>query len=116
MGGCQAGLTLAARLHDPVHYCHFPYLPFPEGWPLYTPKDQLADWMEAYVSVMGLQVWGGSPARSARFDPQQDRWIVHTERDGRPVELRLRHLVMALGVSGYPSVPQIPGAESFAGS
>ncbi|MEB3200166.1 MAG: NAD(P)/FAD-dependent oxidoreductase, partial [Synechococcaceae cyanobacterium] len=130
VGGGQAGLTLAARLryldvstliveklprpgdhwrrrykslclHDPVHYCHFPYLPFPEGWPLYTPKDQLADWMEAYVSVMGLQVWGGSPAHSARFDPQQGRWVVHTEREGRPVELRPRHLVMALGVSGY---------------
>ncbi|MDM7954589.1 MAG: NAD(P)/FAD-dependent oxidoreductase [Cyanobium sp. CZS 25K] len=144
VGGGQAGLTLAARLrhlevptlvleklprpgdhwrrryrslclHDPVHYCHFPYLPFPEGWPLYTPKDQLADWMEAYVSVMGLQVWGGSPARSARFDPQQGRWQVFTERDGQPVELRPRHLVMALGVSGYPSVPQIPGADSFTG-
>jgi len=102
-------------LHDPVHYCHFPYLPFPEGWPLYTPKDQLADWMEAYVSVLGLHVWGGSPARSARFDPQQGRWLVRTEREGRPVELRPRHLVMALGVSGYPIVPQIPGAESFAG-
>ncbi|MFO7628059.1 MAG: NAD(P)/FAD-dependent oxidoreductase [Prochlorococcaceae cyanobacterium] len=144
VGGAQAGLSLAARLkhlqvsalvleklpragdhwrrrykslclHDPVHYCHFPYLPFPEGWPLYTPKDQLADWMEAYVSVMGLHVWGGSPARSARFDPQQGRWQVFTERDGRPVELRPRHLVMALGVSGYPSVPQIPGADSFTG-
>ncbi len=144
VGGSQAGLSLAARLrhlevptlvleklprpgdhwrrryqslclHDPVHYCHFPYLPFPEGWPLYTPKDQLADWMEAYVSVMGLHVWGGSPARNARFNPQQGRWVVHTERDGRPVELHPRHLVMALGVSGYPSMPQIAGADSFAG-
>jgi putative flavoprotein involved in K+ transport len=144
VGGGQAGLTLAARLrhlevptlvlekqarqgdhwrrrykslclHDPVHYCHFPYLPFPEGWPLYTPKDQLADWMEAYVSVMGLNVWGGSPAHSANFDPQEGRWQVTTERDGQPVVLKPRHLVMALGVSGYPNVPQIPGAESFAG-
>jgi len=144
VGGGQAGLTLAARLrhlevptlvlekqarpgdhwrrrykslclHDPVHYCHFPYLPFPEGWPLYTPKDQLADWMEAYVSVLGLNVWGGSPAHSARFDAQEGRWQVTTERDGQPVVLRPRHLVMALGVSGYPSVPPIPGAENFAG-
>jgi len=144
VGGGQAGLTLAARLrhlevstlvleklprvgdhwrrrykslclHDPVHYCHFPYLPFPEGWPLYTPKDQLADWMEAYVNIMGLHVWGGSPVRSAHFDPDQGRWLVSTERDGRSVELRPLHLVMALGVSGYPSVPQIPGTEQFSG-
>ncbi|WP_197171576.1 NAD(P)/FAD-dependent oxidoreductase [Synechococcus sp. CBW1002] len=144
VGGGQAGLSLAARLrhlevsalvlekqprpgdhwrrrykslclHDPVHYCHFPYLPFPEGWPLYTPKDQLADWMEAYVSVMGLNVWGGSPVRSARFDPAEGRWQVSTERDGQPVVLRPRHLVFAMGVSGYPLMPSLPGAESFAG-
>ncbi len=144
VGGGQAGLTLAARLrhmevptlvleklarpgdqwrrryktlclHDPVQYCKFPYLPFPEGWPLFAPKDRLADWMEAYVNLMGLHVWCGSPALSASFDPHQDRWLVRTERDGQSVELRPRHLVMALGVSGYANLPEIPGADSFIG-
>ena len=144
VGGGQAGLTLAARLkhlevssliveklprpgdhwrrryrslclHDPVHYCHFPYLPFPEGWPLYTPKDQLADWMEAYVSVLDLPFWGSSPLRQARFDGEAGRWQVTVERDGQGQLLTPRHLVFALGVSGYPNVPQIAGAETFAG-
>ena len=144
VGGGQAGLGLGARLrhldvptlileklprvgdhwrrryktlclHDPVHYCHMPYLPFPEGWPLYTPKDQLADWLESYVSVMDLNVWCSSPARKARFDAGAGRWEVTVDRDGQIHVLRPRHLVFAIGVSGYPLLPTIPGAESFAG-
>ena len=33
-------------LHDPVWYDHLPYLPFPESWPVFTPRDKLADWLE----------------------------------------------------------------------
>jgi cation diffusion facilitator CzcD-associated flavoprotein CzcO len=25
-------------LHDPVWFDHLPYLPFPESWPVFTPK------------------------------------------------------------------------------
>ena len=37
------------------------------------------------------------------------------ERDGQEITLRPKQLVFALGVSGYPNVPQIPGAETFEG-
>src|SRR5690606_20189241 len=30
-------------LHDPVFLDHFPYLPFPDYWPLYTSKAKIAD-------------------------------------------------------------------------
>lgn len=144
VGAGQAGLSLGARLrslqvstlilekyerpgdhwrqryktlclHDPVHYCHFPYLPFPEGWPKYTPKDQLADWMQAYASVMALQIWGSSSLRKAHFDQTSRRWQLEVDRNGRVQKLQPRHLVIALGVSGYPQKPAIPGAENFAG-
>jgi putative flavoprotein involved in K+ transport len=32
-------------LHDPVWYDHMPYLPFPDQWPIYTPKDKMGDWL-----------------------------------------------------------------------
>ncbi|MBN9536652.1 MAG: NAD(P)/FAD-dependent oxidoreductase, partial [Alphaproteobacteria bacterium] len=35
-------------LHDPVWYDHLPYLPFPDHWPIYTPKDKMGDWLESY--------------------------------------------------------------------
>ena len=33
-------------LHDPVWYDHLPYIPFPENWPVFTPKDKIGDWLE----------------------------------------------------------------------
>ncbi|MEC5211306.1 hypothetical protein RCH20_002389 [Psychrobacter sp. PL15] len=41
-------------LHDPVWYDHMPYLPFPENWPVFTPKDKVADWLEMYTKLMEL--------------------------------------------------------------
>jgi cation diffusion facilitator CzcD-associated flavoprotein CzcO len=29
-------------LHDPVWYDHLPYLSFPSGWPIFTPKGIIA--------------------------------------------------------------------------
>lgn len=34
-------------LHDPVWYDHMPYINFPANWPIFTPKDKLADFFEA---------------------------------------------------------------------
>ena len=47
-------------LHDPVWYDHLPYIPFPENWPVFTPKDKLGDWLEMYAKVMELNFWGSS--------------------------------------------------------
>ncbi|MEM7503877.1 MAG: hypothetical protein AAF417_17635, partial [Pseudomonadota bacterium] len=36
-------------LHDPVWYDHMPYIPFPSTWPVFTPKERMADWLEMYA-------------------------------------------------------------------
>ncbi|MDE2147061.1 MAG: NAD(P)/FAD-dependent oxidoreductase [Burkholderiales bacterium] len=102
-------------LHDPVWYDHLPYLPFPDDWPVFSPKDKIADWLEAYVKIMEINYWGSSPARQCRWDEAAQRWVVTVEREGKTLELRPKELVIALGVSGYPHVPKIPGAETFLG-
>ena len=140
VGGGQGGIALAARLkrlsvpalvvekneragdswrkryqslclHDPVWYDHMPYLPFPEHWPVFSPKDRIADWLEMYARVMQLDYWGSAPCRSARFDEDRNLWEVVVERNGEPVTLRPAHLVLATGMSGFPEVPRIPGHE-----
>ena len=58
-------------LHDPVWYDHLPYLPFPDNWPVFTPKDKMGDWLEAYVKIMELNYWGSTEVKSARFDPHE---------------------------------------------
>ena len=102
-------------LHDPVWYDHLPYLPFPEDWPVFAPKDKLGDWLEMYTKVMELNYWGSTVAKKARFDESTQTWEVVVQRDGREVVLRPTQLVFALGVSGYPNTPTIPGADTFLG-
>jgi putative flavoprotein involved in K+ transport len=102
-------------LHDPVWYDHLPYLKFPDNWPVFSPKDKIADWLESYTRLMELTYWGNSVATSAEYDEAAGRWTVQVQRDGQPVVLRPAHLVMATGVSGRPTVPSFPGMDLFEG-
>jgi putative flavoprotein involved in K+ transport len=105
--------TLA--LHDPVWYDHMPYLDFPANWPVFSPKDKIGDWLEMYTRVMELNYWGSTVAESASYDEKSGRWTLNVTRAGEPVTLRPRQLVLALGVSGKPNVPEFPGMQRFQG-
>jgi putative flavoprotein involved in K+ transport len=102
-------------LHDPVWYDHMPYLPFPDNWPVFTPKDKIGDWLEMYTKVMELNYWGSTNCKSARYDEAKGEWIVEVERDGRNVTLRPRQLVLATGMSGKPNLPKFKGMDVFKG-
>jgi putative flavoprotein involved in K+ transport len=144
VGGGQAGIILGARLrklgvpaiiieknprpgdswrnrykslclHDPVWYDHLPYMPFPDDWPVFAPKDKIGDWLEMYTKVMELNYWGSTTCKKATFNEVRQEWEITVDREGREVTLRPKELVIALGVSGYPNVPKVPGAESFEG-
>ena len=144
VGGGQGGIGLAARLkrlgvptlvvdryprpgdqwrsryhslclHDPVWYDHLPYLPFPDHWPVFTPKDKMGDWLESYTKIMELDYWSNTEATSASYDEATKTWTVHLTREGREVVLTPAHLVLATGMSGIPSVPTLPGQDVFAG-
>ena len=68
-----------------------------------------------YTKVMELNYWGSTVAKKASYDEAAGEWNVVVERDGKEITLRPKELVFALGVSGYPNVPKIPGAEFFLG-
>lgn len=102
-------------LHDPVWYDHLPYLPFPDHWPIYTPKDKMGDWLEAYASIMELNFWGDTECVSAAWDAGAQRWTVQVRREGRLITLQPSQLVLATGMSGVPNMPQLPGADRFKG-
>jgi putative flavoprotein involved in K+ transport len=102
-------------LHDPVWYDHLPYLPFPDHWPIYTPKDKMGDWLESYTRIMELNYWSSAPCKRASWNAATRDWSVVVEREGAQVTLRPKHLVLATGMSGFPEVPRFPGAETFGG-
>ncbi|NIH79777.1 flavin-containing monooxygenase [Amycolatopsis viridis] len=102
-------------LHDPVWYDHLPYLPFPENWPVFAPKDKIADWLEMYTRVMDVPYWTRSEVRSASHDEHTGRWTVTVDRDGDTVVLTPEQLVFATGMSGKPNIPAFPGMDVFEG-
>jgi putative flavoprotein involved in K+ transport len=144
VGASQAGLALGARLkslgvpallvdklprigdqwrsryrslvlHDPVWYDHLPYLPFPDTWPVYTPKDKIADFLEHYASIFELDVATGTACEGAAYDEAAGRWTVALHRDGKTVTVTPRQLVLAVGNAGFPRIPSFPGAAGFDG-
>jgi putative flavoprotein involved in K+ transport len=145
IGGGQGGLALGARLrrlgvptiiveknaragdswrrrykslclHDPVWYDHMPYLPFPDDWPVYSPKDKIGDWLEMYARVMELNVWTSSEVTGARYDEDAGTWEVVVDRQGQSITLAPTQLVLATGMSGIPNVIDVPGAAQFRGT
>jgi putative flavoprotein involved in K+ transport len=145
IGGGQGGLALGARmkrlgvptliiekharagdswrnrykslcLHDPVWYDHMPYLPFPDDWPVYSPKDKIGDWLEMYARVMELNIWTSSEVTGARYDEAKGAWEVVVDRDGQSITLHPAQLVLATGMSGIPNVIDVPGATTFRGT
>ncbi|MET3336205.1 MULTISPECIES: flavin-containing monooxygenase [Bradyrhizobium] len=146
VGGGQAGLAIAARLkqlkvdalivdremrigdnwrkryhaltlHNQVQVNHLPYMPFPPNWPVYIPKDKLANWFEAYVDAMELNFWAGTEFESGAYDEVEGHWTVTLRRaDGSRRTMHPRHVIMATGVSGIANVPAIPTLDNFKGT
>jgi cation diffusion facilitator CzcD-associated flavoprotein CzcO len=146
VGGGQAGLSIAARLmafgvdalivdreqrigdnwrrryhaltlHNEVHVNHLPYMPFPPTWPVFIPKDKLANWFEAYVDALDLNFWTGTELSAGSYDEAAQHWTVTlTRTDGTTRTMKPRHLIFATGVSSIPIMPKLPGLEDFAGT
>jgi cation diffusion facilitator CzcD-associated flavoprotein CzcO len=147
MGGGHSGLMLAARLrqmgvealviekakrvgdnwrrrynnltlHNEIEGNHFPYLPFPETWPVWLPKDMIAGWLEAYADFLELNVWTETELKSATYDGASKTWNATVARpDGSVRTLTCKHMVAAVGVSGgAPKRPKMPGLAAFKGT
>jgi len=146
VGAAQAGLSVAARLsllgvdtlvvdrearigdswrrryhaltlHNETRVNHLPYLPFPKSFPVFIPKDMLANWFEFYAEAMELNVWTGTELVGGRWDEAARCWEVTLRKaDGSERRMRPRHIVMANGVSSIPIMPDLPGLKEFRGA
>jgi putative flavoprotein involved in K+ transport len=103
-------------LHDPVWYDHMPYIPFPDNWPVFTPKDKMGDWLEMYVKVMELNYWASTTCVAASFNENEKVWTVELDQAGERIVLRPKQLVFATGAYGPPRRIDLPGAEDFTGT
>lgn len=103
-------------LHDTKWATQFPYLPYPTTWPLFTPKEKLADWMAAYVDLLDLDLWTSTTVHTATYDEAEERWTVELDHDGERRTLRPQHLVFATGKDGIPYLPEVDDAADFEGT
>jgi cation diffusion facilitator CzcD-associated flavoprotein CzcO len=146
VGAGQAGLVLAARLkqmgvdallvektarigdvwrnryhsltlHNETWANSLPYIPFPDTWPTFLPKDKLAGWLEAYAEFMELNVWTDTSFDGGEYEEDTRTWTVRLhDKSGSERIVRPAHLVFATGgVSGTPYVPSIEGIGDFVG-
>jgi putative flavoprotein involved in K+ transport len=145
VGAAQAGLTIAARLsllgvdtlmidreervgdswrrryhaltlHNETRVNHFPYMPFPRSWPVFIPKDMLANWFELYSEAMELNVWTSTELVAADYDDATRQWTATLkQKDGSTRVMHPRHIVFCNGVSTIPKQPKLPGLEEFKG-
>lgn len=93
------------------------YMPFPSTWPLFTPKDKLGDWFEAYATLLELNTWLSTTITSSTYSDATHTWTLDVTRgDGRTRTLHPHHVVFCTGHSGEPKIPTFPGQSSFAGT
>ncbi|MGX9426840.1 MULTISPECIES: NAD(P)/FAD-dependent oxidoreductase [Bradyrhizobium] len=102
-------------LHTPSYFDQMPGFSYPDDWPLHPSKERFADWLEAYQSVMQLDVMAGAECVGAAYDDVRGKWRLQVKRRDRAIELNPEQLVLATGLFGTPKIPDIPGKERFKG-
>ena len=103
-------------LHNEVWVDDMPYMPFPSNYPVYIPRDKIANWLEFYADTMEINIWTSTELTGGGYDKRKGNYEINVRRaDGSTRTLKPRHVVFATGVSAIPIMPDLPGIETFAG-
>ncbi|RHW26265.1 NAD(P)/FAD-dependent oxidoreductase [Nocardioides immobilis] len=103
-------------LHDPIWLDQMAFMPYPEAWPVYTPKDKVGDWFDMYAQAMDLNVWTGSEMTGCTYSEDTREWTVEVRRsNGETRTVRAPHFILATGVFTDPHIPDIEGMHDFEG-
>ncbi|KAJ3778260.1 dimethylaniline monooxygenase [Lentinula raphanica] len=145
LGGGQTGLNVAARFHQmnipsivlekenrvgdnwrkryPTLSLHTPrnhhamlYKPYPTTWPIFTPRDKLANWLEQYADTQDLVIWTQSTILPApQYDQTSNKWTAVVSRNGEHITLHPAHIIIACGTLGHPRIPSVVDMHAFKG-
>jgi cation diffusion facilitator CzcD-associated flavoprotein CzcO len=98
----------------PALLYEYPGEPNHEWSKLYAPGSEILAYLEQCSEKYGLTRHTRTSVEVERmwFDASTDRWHVCTKADG---EVSARFVVLATGVFGIPSVPPLPGLDTFEG-
>jgi cation diffusion facilitator CzcD-associated flavoprotein CzcO len=93
-----------------------PYLRFPDTFPAWIPRKQIADWLEHYRSILQLPVKLGSTVTSTKWDGEAKLWTIEIEKDDSKTYFNPAHVVLATGFhSDVANIPDFEGLQDFKG-
>jgi cation diffusion facilitator CzcD-associated flavoprotein CzcO len=98
------------HLHTVKELSHLPGLEFPDEYPRYVPRLELAAYYGDYARNFSIEPLFGEEATTVRRS--DGRWLTTT---GTGLEITSDNVVIATGLNQAPFAPSYPGAESFAG-
>jgi cation diffusion facilitator CzcD-associated flavoprotein CzcO len=97
----------------PSHLYEFSFQPNPRWSRRYAPQAEIQDYLERVAASHGVtdRIRTGTEVRSALWDDARDKWLLDTSGGSHEADV----LVTACGQLSVPSVPPLPGLESFGG-
>ena len=97
----------------PSHLYEFSFAPNPRWSRRYAPQAEIQAYLEDVARREGVldRIRTGTEVRSARWDAERGRWSLTTAAGEHEADV----LVTACGQLSVPSVPHLPGLDSFEG-
>ncbi len=97
----------------------YSYSFFPRDWSRhYAKQEEVLEYLKDFVDHYGLRefIRFNTEVEQARYDESQSRWEVTLRSgDGEPETVTAEIVISAVGLLSRPSVPDIPGRETFDG-
>jgi cation diffusion facilitator CzcD-associated flavoprotein CzcO len=115
VGGVWAANTYPGAACDvPAHLYSFSFAPKTDWTRRFPPQAEIRDYLEDCARRFGVlpRIRFGTEVLDARFDDETGRWRL---RLGDGTSRAADVLITACGQLSHPSIPPIPGRESFAG-
>jgi 4-hydroxyacetophenone monooxygenase len=107
----------AAAVDTPSHLYSYSFAPY--DWPRwFGAREHIHAYLEYVADRFGVlpHVTFGTTVNRARFDEQAQGWAVEVQgADGIRTTLRARIVISAVGAFNNPTIPRLPGLDSFRG-
>jgi cation diffusion facilitator CzcD-associated flavoprotein CzcO len=97
----------------PSHLYEFSFQPNPHWSRRYAPQAEIQAYLEHVADSHGVtdRIRTGTEVRGARWDAGRGKWLLDTSAGSHEADV----LVTACGQLSVPSVPALPGLDSFSG-
>jgi cation diffusion facilitator CzcD-associated flavoprotein CzcO len=106
----------SVKSHTASYGDHFPFLKYPSNWPNFLDRDPIANWIEHYCGIMGLNILQNAAVTTIDRDDETGKYSVNVAVQGSQRIFKAHHVVLATGItSNTPNLPDIKQQDTFKG-